>query len=155
MSEKPDVVEKADRLVIPLAQRWAVPVLRIALAVVFLWFGVLKVLGVSPVEDMVAGTVYFFDPAWFVPLLGWVEILIGLGLFFRVALRFVVAVLLVQMVGTFLVFVIRPDIAFQNGNPLLLSDDGEFVLKNLVILGAGIVVGSQVDDDREEMAQSP
>lgn len=155
MSEKPEVVEKADRLMIPLAQRWGVLVLRIALAVVFLWFGVLKVLGVSPVEDMVAGTVYFFDPAWFVPLLGLVEILIGLGLLFRIALRFVVAVLLVQMVGTFLVFVIRPDIAFQNGNPLLLSVDGEFVLKNLVILGAGIVVGSQVDDDREEMGQRP
>jgi hypothetical protein len=39
-----------------------------------------------------------------------------------------------QLAGTFLV--LRPDVAFVDGNPLLLSVDGEYVVKNLVLLAA-------------------
>ena len=51
------------------------------------WSGVclvraLKVLDVSPVVELVAGTVYWVDSHWFVPVLGTAEILIGLGLAF-------------------------------------------------------------------------
>jgi putative oxidoreductase len=48
------------------------------------------------------------------------------------------------MVGTFLVFIVLPQVAFRDGNPLLLTVEGEFVLKNLVLLTAGMVVGSQL-----------
>ena len=49
-----------------------------------------------------------------------------------------------QMLGTFLVFLIVPDVAFRDGNPFLLTVEGEFVVKNLVLLAAGMVVGSRV-----------
>jgi putative oxidoreductase len=42
--------------------RTAVPALRISLGLVFVWFGALKVADVSPVSDLVARTVYWFDP---------------------------------------------------------------------------------------------
>ena len=48
------------------------------------------------------------------------------------------------MIGTFLVFIVLPDVAFLDGNPLKLSVEGEFVLKNLVLLTAGLVVGAGV-----------
>ena len=48
------------------------------------------------------------------------------------------------MVGTFLVFVVLPDVAFLDGNPLKLTVEGEFVLKNLFLLTAGLVVGASV-----------
>jgi hypothetical protein len=41
-----------------------------------------------------------------------------------------------QLSGTFLVLVLRPDVAFVGGNPLLLSVEGEYVVKNLVLLAA-------------------
>ncbi len=125
--------------------------MRWALAVTFIWFGALKLFDVSPVSDLVAATIYFLDPAWFVPALGVVEILVGLGLLLRVWLRLVLAVMSLQLVGTFLVFFLLPDVAFQDGNPLLLTTEGEFVVKNTVLLGAAMVVGARLDVSREEI----
>lgn len=131
----------------PFLSRWALPTLRWSLAVVFIWFGALKVLGVSPVVDLVASTVYWVDPDWFVPFLGVVEILVGIGLATRKWLRLALLVLAGQLVGTLLVFVVLPEVAFQDGHPLKLTVEGEFVVKNVVLLAAAMVVGTSVDAD--------
>jgi hypothetical protein len=47
-------------------------------------------------------------------------------------------------VGTFLVFILLPDVAFQDGNPLKLTVEGEFVIQNLVLLGAGMMIGASI-----------
>jgi len=140
------LVERFDEIIIPFLRRWGVPSLRVSLAIVFIWFGALKILGVSPVVDLVASTVYWVDPDWFVPALGVVEVLVGLGLLFNRFIRAVLLVLALQMVGTFLVFFLLPDIAYQDGNPLKLTVEGEFILKNLVLLAAGMVVGAGLDE---------
>ncbi len=143
------LIERVDGVVIPFLQRWGVPTLRISLSIVFIWFGALKVLGVSPVVDLVASTVYWVDPGWFVPVLGVVEVAVGVGLAARWGLRLVLLVLAAQMLGTFLVFIFLPDVAFQDGNPLKLTVEGEFVLKNLVLLAAAMVVGASIGSDEE------
>lgn len=125
-------------------RRWSITVLRISVAVVFIWFGALKLFDVTPVADLVADTVYWVDPDWFVPLLGVFEIAVGVSLLARRALRVVLGLFALQMAGTFLVLVLQPDVAFQDGNPLLLTVEGEFVIKNLVLLAAGMVVGATV-----------
>ncbi len=145
------VIDTADRLIIPWLWKWAIPSLRVSLAVVFIWFGALKIFGVSPVADIVSATVPWAEPGWFVPLLGVVEVGVGVGLALRVLMRLVLGLLIVQMMGTFLVFALLPDVAFQDGNPLLLTTEGEFVLKNLVLLGAGLAVGARVGDDDERI----
>jgi uncharacterized membrane protein YkgB len=141
---------RADEMLIPFLRRWSLLALRWSLAIVFIWFGALKILGVSPVVDLVASTVYWVDPGWFVPTLGVVEVLVGIGLAGRWGLRLVLLVLVGQMVGTFLVFVLLPEIAFQDGNPLKLTVEGEFIVKNLVLLAAAMVVGTSVDRSRNE-----
>ena len=138
-------IARVDEVVIPFLRRWGILTLRISLAVVFIWFGALKVFGVSPVVDLVASTVYWVDPDWFVPALGVVEVLIGVGLAARLGLRLVLLVLALQMLGTFLVFALLPDVTFQDGNPLQLTIEGEFVLKNLVLLASAMVVGASID----------
>jgi uncharacterized membrane protein YkgB len=148
-------VAQLDGVVIPFLRRWSLPALRWSLAVVFIWFGALKVFDVSPAEELVAATVYWVDPAWFVPALGVVEILVGIGLALRRGLRVVLLVLALQMVGTFLVFVMLPEVAFQDGNPLKLTIEGEFVLKNLVLLSAALVVGTAVDRAEEVIEPIP
>ena len=122
--------------------------MRISLGIVFVWFGLLKVFDVTPVTDLVANTVYWVDPDWFVPILGVAEVAIGVALIFKVALRAVLLLFLLQMAGTFLVLIVQPDIAFRDGNPFLLTVEGEFVVKNLVLLSAGLVVGSTVNRRR-------
>ena len=68
----------------------------------------------------------------------------GLGLLFGVVQRLTLFLFWLQLSGTFLVLVLRPDIAFQGGNPLLLTVEGEFVIKNIVLIAGGIVVGGTV-----------
>jgi hypothetical protein len=81
---------------------------------------------------------------WFVPFLGGWEMFVGLGLLCAVALRVTLLLFWLQLAGTFLVLVLLPDVAFQGGNPLLLTTEGEFVVKNLVLIASGLVVGGTV-----------
>ena len=140
-----DRFDRLDRRTIGLLRRWSPLALRLALGVVFVWFGALKVLGVTPVAELVARTVYWVDPGWLVPVLGLGEVIIGTGLIVGRGLRLVLALFALQMAGTFLVLVVQPDVAFQRGNPLLLTVEGEFVVKNLVLLAAGMAVGARVE----------
>ena len=133
-----------DSAVVEFMQKWGIKLLRWALAVVFIWFGLLKVFKVSPVFDLVAQTVYWFSPEWFVPFLGFWETVVGLGLLFGKALRFVLFLFFMQMAGTFLILVFHPELSFQGGNPVHLTVLGEFVVKNLVLIAAGLVVGATV-----------
>lgn len=133
---------KLDERVVGLASRYGVPLLRYSLGANFIWFGALKVTNSSPVGELVADTVYWVPPRFFVPFLGWWEIAVGLGLVSGRAPRTTLLFFLMQMVGTFLVFVEKPDVAFQGRNPLLLTTEGEFVVKNLILISAGIVIAS-------------
>jgi uncharacterized membrane protein YphA (DoxX/SURF4 family) len=142
------LVDRVDRVVIPFLRRVAVPVLRVSLGVVFVWFGMLKILEVSPVSQLVAKTVYWVDPDVIVPLLGVFEVTVGVLLLLGRALRLTLLLFLVQMVGTFLTFIVLPDVTFRDGNPLLLTVEGEFVVKNLVLISAALVVGTTVRRDR-------
>ena len=135
-------LQDLDRSFLRWLSRWSIPSLRVALGVVFVWFGALKVLGVSPVSDLVGDTVYWVDPDWFVPVLGIAEMAIGALLIVGRLLRAALLVFVAQMIGTALVFFVLPEIAFQDGNPLKLTVEGEFVVKNLVLLTAGLVVAT-------------
>jgi putative oxidoreductase len=151
--------ERTDRRVAGFLDRYGVLALRIALGVVYIWFGALKVVDRSPVEQLVRDTVFFLpDGQYIVYVMGAWEIVIGLGLLFPVALRLTLAMLWVQLVGTMLALVVVPGQCFQDNNPLLLTATGEFVVKNLVLASAGLVIGSTVrgrrsNSDKENRAE--
>jgi putative oxidoreductase len=145
-------LEAYDRASRRLLGRASPMLLRISLGIVFVWFGALKVAGVSAVGGLVAATVPFVDSGWFVPVLGTLEILIGVAFATGRLLRVVLPLFAIHMVGTFLVLVALPDVAFQGANPLVLTAVGEFVVKNLVLLTAGLVVASGVRPVRTRTA---
>jgi hypothetical protein len=76
------------------------------------------------------------DPDLSVPLVGAFEVVLGTGLLLGRFLPVVLAGVALQLAGTFLVRLLRPDVAFVGGNPLLLLVEGEYVVKNLVLLAA-------------------
>jgi len=125
--------------------RWSLPILQFGLGVVFIWFGALKIFGVSPAGDLVAATVYVVPPELFVPVLGVWEVLIGVCLLYKPLIRLGILLLAVQMPGTFLPLVLLPDVAFVTF-PHALTVEGQYIIKNLVIIGAALVVGSTVRD---------
>ncbi|NUT53830.1 MAG: DoxX family protein [Saccharothrix sp.] len=121
----------------------SVPLLRIALGVVVVWFGVLKIAGTSPVRDLLAGTVPFLPAAPFVPMLGVFEVLAGTALVVGIRVRLVAGLIALRLLAMVLVPVVQPAVAFRSGNPLLLTVTGEFLVKDLVLLAAVLVVAAQ------------
>jgi uncharacterized membrane protein YphA (DoxX/SURF4 family) len=121
-------------------QRLAPTLLRMALALVFVWFGALKVAGVSPVRDLLAATLPFIDADISVPVLGAVEIAIGLALAVGRLPRVTLLVLAGHLAGTFLTFLTATELMFQGANPLALTADGEFVVKNVVLISAALLL---------------
>ncbi len=136
-----------DRQIADTMERWGVPVLRVALGVVFVWFGALKIVGTSPAAELVANTVFFLPPELFVPILGVWEVLIGLSFLYRPLIRVGILLLFFQMPGTFLPIVLLPEVVFTVF-PFGLTVEGQYIIKNLVIIGAALVVGGTVT--REE-----
>jgi putative oxidoreductase len=128
---------------IKIARRYGATALRVTLAVTFLWFGALKITNDTPVGDFVARTVDWIpgvSGAWFVPFLGVVEVLLGAALLFGRGLRVALPLLFAHLTGTFLAMVTQPGVTFQGGNPLILTTEGEFVIKNLILLSAVLVL---------------
>lgn len=144
MLRLPRWVVRFDRGVIGITRRYSLLILRISLGVVFIWFGALKVFDASPVAELVAETLSFLPPRTAVLVLGIVEVIIGLGLLTGWAIRVTLLLFFVQMAGTFLIAVIRPDLVFEDGNPLLLTVLGEFLLKNLVLIAGGLAIVATV-----------
>lgn len=148
--------DRVDRRVTDWMTEHGPMVVRASLGLVFVWFGALKLLGVSPVEGLSKEMLYWFspelfvwlEPGWVVPIFGAFEVAIGALLLGAIALRVTLAIFWLHLLGTFSVLVIRPDLAYRQGNPLLLTELGEFVVKNVVLIAAGIVVGSTVRSER-------
>ena len=135
--------DQLDPMIAAWMDRHGIRLLRWSVAIVFIWFGALKTVGMSPAQELVARTVYWFPPEVFIPILGWWEVLIGIGLLYRPLARAAIALLFLQMPGTFLPLVLLPDICFT-AFPFGLTIEGQYIVKNLVLISAAIVVGGTV-----------
>ncbi len=132
--------------------RWmahhGVTILRITLGLVFLWFGALKFFpGMSPAEGLVLATVPFLPGAFFLPLLAVWEVAIGIGFITGRGLRLAILLLFLQMPGTMAPIVLLPDRVFDVF-PFGLTLEGQYIVKNLVLIAAGLVVGATVRGGR-------
>ena len=137
-----------DRRISAFMQRYGTATLRLSLGIVFIWFGMLKPFGLSPAEPLVKATVRWlplFDPERWVALIGWWEVAIGVTFLFHKTIRVAIALLLLQMTGTFLPLVLLPDVTFQAGGiPYAPTMEGQYILKNLLILSVALVIGGTV-----------
>jgi putative oxidoreductase len=138
------LLHRFDHVAIDMVRRHGLLVLRLALGVVFLWFGALKLSGMSPVADLVADTLGWLPPEAAVRLTGGLEVLIGLGLITGWAIRVTMLLFFLQMGATLLVPVLYPERVFQEGNLLNLTLLGEFIVKNIVLITAGLMVASSI-----------
>ncbi len=136
--------DKLDRKITEWMGKYGLLILRICLGIIFLWFGVLKFYkGLSPAEDLVRNTVYFFNPDLFIPVLALWESLIGLGLITGKYMRLTLLLLFLQMPGTALPLIILPEKVWTVF-PYGLTLEGQYIIKNLVLISAGLVLGATV-----------
>jgi len=141
-------LDRIDRRIAGWMRRNGPSLVRVSLAVVFIWFGILKPFGLSTANELVERTVYWADPKWFIPLLGWWEVAIGVCMLIRPMLRVAVFLLFLQMPGTFLPLVLLPQVCFDV-IPWVPTLEGQYIIKNLVLISAAIVVGGTVRERTE------
>jgi uncharacterized membrane protein YkgB len=140
-----------DNTIVDLMGRIGLPFLRVGIGVVFIWFGLLKPLGLSPAAELLAATVYWWTPEIVVPAIGWWEVVIGVTFLIPKLTRVAIFLLAVQMPGTFLPLVLLPEVCFTVF-PWGLTLEGQYIVKNLVIIGAALVIGSTVEGRRRAKA---
>ncbi|MCX6994638.1 MAG: hypothetical protein NTY13_02220 [Chlamydiae bacterium] len=136
-------LKEFDTMLIKYLSKISLPVLRVSLGIVFIWFGALKLFGNSPAVEVITKTIYWFDPDIFIPILGFWEMLIGICLLYTPLNRLGLFLLALQMPGTFLPLLLRPEICFIS-IPFNLTLEGQYIVKNLVLIGAAMVVGSKL-----------
>ena len=136
--------DELDIFITKFMSKWGITFLRYSLGLIYIWFGILKPFGLSPAQELVENTVYWFDnPKTFVPILGWWEVVIGLTMCIKPLIRVSIFLLFIQMPGTFLPLILLPEVCFNNF-PFGLTLEGQYIIKNLIIISAALVVGSTV-----------
>ena len=139
------LVFRFDEILLNILRRWSITALRLALGSVFLWFGALKIFGSSPVAALIQETYSFMPITVFVLVLGVWEMVIGIGIILKRALRCVLILLGIHLIGTFTAIWFNPSLFFVQGVPFCLTVDGEFVMKNLVLItAASVIAGYEV-----------
>jgi uncharacterized membrane protein YkgB len=146
-------ITKLDEIIMRRMKQLGEPAARISLFIIFFWFGILKPFGVSSAEALVLKTVDWMPmlsaPQW-LAVIGWWEVVIGIAFLFRKTTRLAIGLLLLQMAGTFMPLFILPDITFQeNGIPFLPTLEGQYIIKNIIIISAAIVIGGNLHDRKQ------
>lgn len=123
--------------------------IRISIGIVFFWFGILKFFdGLSPAEDIAVRTIdtltfgLLSDQVIRFGLATW-EVLIGIGLLFNIFMRETLLLLYLQMIGTFTPLFLFTNEVFQVF-PIALTLEGQYIVKNIVVVSAAIALGSSV-----------
>jgi len=118
--------------------------IRTPLFVIFFWFGLLKVIELSPAQGLIIDTVYwmpFISPENWVIVIGYWEMLIGLFFLAKKTTFYAMLLLFLQMSGTFMPLVLLPSVTFQDSNYLLPTLEGQYIIKNIIIITSAIVIG--------------
>ena len=118
--------------------------IRVPIFIIFFWFGFLKVIGLSPAQQFVQDTVYwmpFLSAEVWTIIIGYWEMLIAICFLFKRTTLLGMILLFIQMSGTFLPLLILPDVTFQNSNPFLPTLEGQYIIKNIIIITAAILIG--------------
>src|SRR3954464_8896210 len=122
-----------------LVSRIAYPFLRIAMGIILVWIGGLKFIDPSPVVGLIGASPFaFLASNGFVYMLGVGEVIVGLLLWANFQVKYVGIVNMLLFVGTLLILILTPKVAYGDAGFPLLSLPGEFLLKDIVLMAASV-----------------
>ncbi len=149
MATTDERLERLDQRITAWMSARGVTWLRISLGLIFLWYGALKLFpGLSPAEE-ISGITFerltfgVIEPSVGVVIVGVWEVVIGLGLISGIALRATILLLFLQMFGAVSPLVLYPELCFVHF-PFVLTLLGQYIVKNVVVVSAALVVGATV-----------
>ena len=139
-------IQKIDLALIRFFRRVSIPAARFGLFVVFFWFGILKVIGLSPASGLVQRlfetTIPFIPFNTFLIGFGLFECLIGILFLIKGAERIVIPLLFIHMITTFGPLVFLPQETWSGF--MVPTLEGQYIIKNLVLIAAGIGIAAHL-----------
>lgn len=133
-----------DLRIIAFLQRMFIPTARIAIFIIFFWFGFLKLIGLSPADALALsltehtiGLEYF--PVLFIAL-SFVECLIGVLFLFPKMTRIVVPLLFAHMILVCSPLILLPDMIWRA--PFVPTLEGQYIIKNAVVIAVAIGIAA-------------
>lgn len=134
--------DRLDSAITGWMAKYGITLLRVSVGVVYLWFGALKLVpGLSPAEGLIRASITFLPMEVFIPFLAVWEMVIGLGFITGKFIRATIFLMVGQMVGAASPIVLQPAWVFT-AYPFGLTLEGQYIVKNLVLVSAAIVVGA-------------
>ena len=149
MKFQEEFYNKFDKPITKWMAKNAIKYLRISLGIIFFWFGFLKFFpGVSSAEGIATKTITvitfgLIQPSVSIIILASWETLIGLGLLFNKFMRETLFLLFLQMLGTITPLFFFPSETFKMF-PFVPTLEGQYIIKNLILISAGLVIGATV-----------
>ncbi len=149
MRALPGPLEAVDVRITQWMARYGVVTLRVALGVVFFWFGALKFFpNLSPAQTLAVDTIDVLTLGLMpggvsLVLLATLECAIGLGLISGRLMRPTLLLLAFQMVGAASPLLLFPGEVFT-AFPYAPTLEGQYIIKNIVLVSAGLVIGATV-----------
>ena len=148
-------LEKFDYWFIHFLRRSSLPFARFALFAIFFWFGILKIIGTSPanpmVADLMSATLPFMSWDVFIIFFAVYEILIGIAFIIPRFERIAIALLIPHMLMTSLPLVFLSDMTWQSF--LTPTLEGQYIIKNLVIIALAMGIAARLRPFAKDFAE--
>jgi uncharacterized membrane protein YkgB len=147
-----------DKRITSWMSKYGLLLLRLSIGIVFFWFGILKFFpGLSPAQDLAIRTIDvlafgLIPGSLSIHILATWEVLIGIGLLTGIYMRVTLLLLFLQMIGTMSPVFLFPAEVFTK-IPYAPTLEGQYIIKNLVIISAGIVLGATVRKENPRIVE--
>jgi uncharacterized membrane protein YphA (DoxX/SURF4 family) len=147
------IFDRYDARITAWMARHGLMLLRVSVGLVFLWFGFLKFFpGLSPAQELATRTIDvmtggILSPGTSIVLLAAWETAVGVGLLFGLFMRVTLLLLFLQMLGTLTPLFFFPAEVFTRV-PYAPTLEGQYIIKNMVLISAGLVLGATVRGGR-------
>lgn len=133
-----------DLTIISFFKRIYVPVARFSIFLIFFWFGIIKLLGLSPASPLAQALtaqtigIQYFDTLFV--LLSVMECIIGILFLFPRMTHIVIPLLLAHMALVCSPLVLLPDMIWQA--PFVPTLEGQYIIKNAVVVAVAIGIAA-------------
>ncbi len=124
----------------------SLPISRLAIFVVYFWFGILKVLGLSPASPLVKAllerTMPFIGPSEFLVIFGLFEVLIGIVFLIPRLERFAIALLVIHLITTVMPLFLLKSASWTG--IMVPTLEGQYIIKNVLIVALAVVISANL-----------
>lgn len=124
---------------------------RVSLFIIFFWFGVLKLMDLSPANELVRALLHVTMPqipfTGFIIFLGLLEMVIGMFFLIKKTERAAIIMLAFHMIATFMPLAYLPQLAWQM--PFVPTLEGQYIIKNLAIIALAMGILAHLRTERE------